>query len=104
MGELNNIYAISDCVILGGSFIETAGGHNPIEPAFFGCKLISGKVIFNQKSLFEAINDYYLIDRGSLAEYLHAIDTLKNASIKEKGTIEPIIDELKNIYKEREKE
>ena len=33
MGKLNNIYAISDVVILGGGFIKSAGGHNPIEPA-----------------------------------------------------------------------
>ena len=56
MGILNDIYAISDVVILGGAF-EKIGGHNPIEPAYFGCKLISGKNIFNQRSLFECINN-----------------------------------------------
>ena len=35
MGELINIYAISDIVILGGSFVPLVGGHNPIEPATF---------------------------------------------------------------------
>lgn len=34
MGMLNDIYAISDVVILGGAF-EKIGGHNPVEPAFF---------------------------------------------------------------------
>jgi len=97
MGELNNIYAISDVVILGGSFINTAGGHNPIEPAFFGCKLISGKVIFNQKSLFEAVNDFYLIEADELKLHLDKIPTLNNASIGEVGDIEPIIKCIANL-------
>ncbi len=92
MGELNNIYAISDVVILGGGFIKTAGGHNPIEPAFFGCKLISGKVIFNQKSLFECVENYNLIDESELKDYLDKIDTLEPSSIGQSGDITPIIE------------
>ena len=52
LGELNNLYSISSLVILGGSFLPNIGGHNPIEPAFFGVKLISGPYIFNQKIAF----------------------------------------------------
>jgi 3-deoxy-D-manno-octulosonic-acid transferase len=94
MGELNNIYAVSDVVILGGGFIKTAGGHNPIEPAFFGCKLISGKVIFNQKSLFECVENYYLCDNSELKDYLDKIDVLEKTSIGQSGDIQPIIDEI----------
>jgi len=97
MGELNNIYNISDVVILGGGFIKTAGGHNPIEPAFFNCKLISGDIIFNQKSLFECVNDYYLIKPEQLKSYLQDIKNLKQSSIGEKGDISKIIEELSNI-------
>jgi len=53
MGELNNIYAISDIAILGGAFREDVGGHNPLEPAHFGCKIITGKHFFHQKELFK---------------------------------------------------
>ncbi len=95
MGELNNIYAISDVVILGGGFIKTAGGHNPIEPAFFGCKLLSGKVIFNQKSLFECVENYNLIDERELKDYLDKIDTLENSSIGQSGDISPIIEMIR---------
>ena len=97
MGELNNIYAISDVVILGGGFIDSAGGHNPIEPAFFGCKLISGKTIFNQKALFECVNDANLIDNDDLDTMLKNIDKLKNTTLVEVGTIQPIIDEIEKI-------
>jgi len=95
MGQLNNIYAISDIVILGGSFISNAGGHNPIEPAYFGCTLISGKTIFNQKPLFECVNDYYLIDADELKNYLQKKDDLKKSSLQKIGSIEPIIQEIK---------
>ena len=97
MGELNNIYAISDVAILGGGFIKTAGGHNPIEPAFFGCKVISGKVIFNQKLLFECINDYYLVDNDKLDTMLKDIDNLKNSSLTQVGSVEPIINEIRKV-------
>ncbi len=95
MGELNNIYAISDVVILGGGFIKTAGGHNPIEPAFFKTKLISGNVIFNQKSLFDSVNNAYIIKQDELKKYLNDIDNLKQSSLGLKGDITLIIDELK---------
>ncbi len=91
MGELNNIYAISDVVILGGAFIETAGGHNPIEPAFFGCKLISGKTIFNQKALFECVENHYLIENDELKTYLNDIKNLKNTTLGQAGSVAPII-------------
>ena len=94
MGILNDIYAISDVVILGGAF-EKIGGHNPIEPAFFNCKIISGKNIFNQKSLFDCIKNYYLIDNDELGGYLNNIKNLEKPILTKAGSIEPIIKEIK---------
>lgn len=93
MGILNDIYAISDVVILGGAF-EKIGGHNPIEPAFFNCKIISGKNIFNQKSLFDCIKNYYLIENDELGDYLNNIRNLEKPILTKAGSIEPIIKEI----------
>jgi 3-deoxy-D-manno-octulosonic-acid transferase len=93
MGMLNDIYAISDVVVLGGAF-EKIGGHNPVEPAFFSCKIISGKNIFNQKSLFDCIKNYYLIDNDELRNYLNNIKNLDKAVLTKAGSIEPIIKEI----------
>lgn len=93
MGMLNDIFAISDVVILGGAF-EKIGGHNPVEPAYFGCKLISGKNIFNQKPLFECVSDYYLIENDDLEKYLDKIDDLKKPALTKAGSFEPIIKEI----------
>ncbi|HIP41871.1 MAG TPA: 3-deoxy-D-manno-octulosonic acid transferase, partial [Campylobacterales bacterium] len=54
LGELVNIYAISDVVILGGAFAKV-GGHNAAEAAQFGCKIISGEHYFNQRDIFNMI-------------------------------------------------
>lgn len=94
MGILNDIYSISDVVVLGGAF-ENIGGHNPIEPAYFGCKIISGKNIFNQNSLFECIENYYLVDDNELGTYLNNIENLKKPVLGKTGSLEPIIKEIK---------
>lgn len=96
MGVLVNIFAISDLVILGGAF-EKIGGHNPVEPAFFNCKLISGKQIFNQKSLFECVKNYYIIENEELKDYLDKIDELEEATLVQEGDIKPIIKELNEL-------
>ncbi len=96
LGELNNIYSISDVVILGGAFANI-GGHNPIEPAYFSCKLISGKRIFNQKSLFECVKNFKLIENDELRETLQNIENIEKSSLVQKGDIKPIIKELDGI-------
>ena len=88
LGDLINLYAISDIVVLGGAFIP-AGGHNPLEPAYFGCKLISGIHVFNQIPLFEMIEGYKLIESDLLESTLSTHELLPNSSIKERrGAVE----------------
>lgn len=94
IGMLNDIYSIGDITILGGAFANV-GGHNPIEPAYFGNIIISGKNIFNQKSLFECIKNYYLIEKNELKEYLEKSSTLLKPELTKKGSFEPIIKEIK---------
>ncbi|GAD19286.1 lipid IV(A) 3-deoxy-D-manno-octulosonic acid transferase [Helicobacter fennelliae] len=76
--ELNNFYAIGDVVILGGAFIK-AGGHNPIEPAYFHNKIISGTHIFNQHALFECIQGYTLTQ--NLTQTLLSFETIPKSQI-----------------------
>jgi len=94
MGELINIYAISDVVLLGGSFVKNIGGHNPLEPATFGCKVLSGKHIFNQKSLFPLVENIEMIEVEEIATTLLSA---KPTKIIADGDIEPIIKSIKNV-------
>jgi 3-deoxy-D-manno-octulosonic-acid transferase len=94
MGELINIFAISDAVILGGAF-EKIGGHNPIEPAYFNCSIISGEHIFNQKALFECVKNYTIIKNEEILDIMQNIKDIPKASLIKAGSIEPIIKEIK---------
>ncbi len=96
MGELNNIYAISDAVILGGAF-EKIGGHNPVEPAFFNCVLISGEHIFNQVPLFEAIENYTIVRNEELKNVMSKLENLEKSKLVNIGSVEPIIKEIHGI-------
>ncbi len=93
MGELVSLYAISDIVILGGSFVEGIGGHNPIEPAYFNCKIISGEYFFNQKPLYKTVDNILTCKAEKIAKNL---DNLKESKIKNRGDISPIIKEIKD--------
>ncbi len=90
MGELNNIYQVSDIAILGGGFAPI-GGHNPLEPIAFGCKLISGKHIFNQKELFSYVKDAQVIEEENLVSALEKALTMPAAHIDESVNLDEVI-------------
>ncbi|MEA1953542.1 MAG: lipid IV(A) 3-deoxy-D-manno-octulosonic acid transferase [Campylobacterota bacterium] len=96
LGELVNIYAISDIVILGGSF-EPIGGHNAAEAAQFGCKIISGKYYFNQKDIFDAIEGIAIVETSNLSRRLLQYGQLKRTKIVNKTDITPIIKSLESV-------
>jgi 3-deoxy-D-manno-octulosonic-acid transferase len=98
MGELINIYAISDVVLLAGAFEDNIGGHNPLEPAFFNCKIISGEHYFNQKSLFEVVDNILISSKEDLTNNLIEIEKdNKFSSIKNSVDIDKIINHISNI-------
>ncbi len=91
MGELNNIYAISDIAILGGAFREDVGGHNPLEPAYFGCKIITGKHFFHQKELFKYVHHVQYVESDEICKALTACRDLPSSRVEEKINLEPVI-------------
>lgn len=101
LGELVNIYAISDIVILCGSFEKNIGGHNPIEAAQFGCSIISGKYFFNQKPLFDIVDGIKIIDYNDLNEILNT--NLPKTTIKNFCDFETVLNEIKNLKVKNEK-
>jgi len=96
LGELVNIYTISDIVILGGAF-EPIGGHNAAEAAQFGCKIISGKHYFNQKDIFSAIEGIAVVEASNLSRRLSQYALLKPTSIKYTTDMSPIIESIKSV-------
>ncbi|WP_295420217.1 lipid IV(A) 3-deoxy-D-manno-octulosonic acid transferase [Sulfurovum sp.] len=96
LGELVNVYAISDIVILGGAF-EPIGGHNAAEAAQFGCKIISGPHYFNQKDIFEAVEGIAVVEASNLSRRLSQYAQLKSTNIRYKSDISPIIESLRDV-------
>lgn len=69
MGDLLDLYAISDVAFVGGSLIP-AGGHNPLEPAAFGKPVLFGPFM---DDFSEICQDMKAIDPGCL---VHDADEL----------------------------
>ena len=94
LGELVNIYAISDVIILGGAFAKV-GGHNAAEAAQFGCKIISGKHYFNQRDIFSMIEGIVTVNEAELSIALLEHQALKATKIIQRTDIEPILESIK---------
>ncbi len=96
MGELVSLYAISDIVILGGSFVEGIGGHNPIEPAYFENVIISGEYHFNQNELFKLVENIFTCKAEDINVLVNSKDKPKKSKIKNRGDLSPVLKEIKN--------
>jgi len=95
MGELNNIYAISDIAIVGGAFKEGIGGHNPLEPAHFGCKIITGKHFPDQKELYKYVHHVQYVERDEIHKALMASKDLPPSMVEETINLEIVINKIK---------
>jgi 3-deoxy-D-manno-octulosonic-acid transferase len=96
LGELVNMYAVSDIVILGGAF-EPIGGHNAAEAAQFGCKIISGKHYFNQVDIFAAVEGIAIVEASNLSRRLFQHGLLKPTKLKYRTDISPIVKSISSV-------
>lgn len=94
MGELNNIYAISDIAIVGGAFKEKVGGHNPLEPAYFGCKIITGTHFHDQRELYKYVHHVQYVQRDEIAKALENAKELPPSMVEEKIDLQPVIQKI----------
>jgi 3-deoxy-D-manno-octulosonic-acid transferase len=68
IGELAAIYALADVAFVGGSLVPR-GGHNVLEPAYFGKPIIVGPHTENFRDIirrFEQANAIVRVERGKL--------------------------------------
>jgi 3-deoxy-D-manno-octulosonic-acid transferase len=61
MGELGGVYSLADAVFIGGSLVPV-GGHNPLEPAFFGRAPVFGPHMEN----FQEMAAQFLAERAGV--------------------------------------
>lgn len=55
LGELGLWYRLASLALVGGSWVEGVGGHNPLEPARLGCPFVSGPHVANWKSAYAGL-------------------------------------------------
>ncbi len=97
IGMLIDIYAKSDIVILGGGFYDGIGGHNPVEPASFQNKIISGKYMFNQKELLKYISNIQIISKEEIYQALQKSEKLPYSEIVQDIDMKKNIDMILKI-------
>ncbi len=95
MGELNNIYAISDVAVLGGAFKSDVGGHNPLEPAHFGCKIITGEHAFMQQELFKYVKDVQVVKPSGIEKALEKAQQMPGSHVDEKIDLDTVIADIR---------
>ena len=52
LGELGALFIVADVVVMGGSFVDGIGGHNPLEPARLGRAIVTGPHAFNARDVY----------------------------------------------------
>ena len=69
IGELRAIYSLATVAVVGGSFLNPHGGHNPLEPAAFGKAIIFGP----QMSNFREIARLFLHEQAARLSTLESL-------------------------------
>ena len=72
MGELELYFALSDLIIMGGSFTDI-GGHNPLEAIALNKPVLTGKYYYNFKTIFEELfkaNGSFIIDENNITSQI----------------------------------
>lgn len=57
LGELGLFFTVADIILMGGSFLEDIGGHNPLEAARLGKCVITGPDISNWSGIYGDLLD-----------------------------------------------
>lgn len=77
LGELGGFYSLADVVVMGGSFVEGVGGHNPMEPARLGRPVVTGPHVENAAAiyadLFADVGAIEAADPQALARHVHGL-------------------------------
>ncbi|MDB5439244.1 MAG: 3-deoxy-D-manno-octulosonic acid transferase, partial [Caulobacteraceae bacterium] len=72
LGELGLFFRLADLAVIGGSFVDGIGGHNPLEPARLGKAALHGPFFSNWASVYASLGEGAVAcaDGASLASQL----------------------------------
>jgi 3-deoxy-D-manno-octulosonic-acid transferase len=81
LGEMGLFLRLADVVVMGGSFVEGVGGHNPLEAARVGAAIVTGPHVANAQAIYDEMR--------AEAAVLEAADAATLARILERLLQEP---------------
>ncbi|MBA3957160.1 MAG: 3-deoxy-D-manno-octulosonic acid transferase [Parachlamydiaceae bacterium] len=58
MGQLRKCYQLADVALVGGSYTDRVGGHNIIEPCWYGVPVLFGPHMYTQPELVALVKEY----------------------------------------------
>lgn len=58
MGQLRKCYQLADLALVGGSYTDKVGGHNIIEPCWYGVPVVFGPHMHSQPELVDLVGRY----------------------------------------------
>jgi 3-deoxy-D-manno-octulosonic-acid transferase len=58
MGLLRNCYQLATVALVAGSYTAKVGGHNVLEPSWYGVPVVFGPEMHSQPELVELVKDY----------------------------------------------
>jgi 3-deoxy-D-manno-octulosonic-acid transferase len=77
VGEMGLFYRLAAVAVMGGSFVDGIGGHNPLEPARLGVPVVTGPDVFNAAELygemFAEVAAIEAADGAALARHLKGL-------------------------------
>lgn len=87
IGELMTVYSFSDIAIVGGSLVPGIGGHNLLEPAYFGKPVVYGPYLTTYLGMAEMLEaEGGAIRAASVKELTEALRTLLSNELQMKRT------------------
>ncbi len=76
MGVMDECYAHSKAVIMGGSFVSHVGGHNIYEAARHGIPVIYGPFMHKQEALMNALKKHHIGNQTNLSGLMATLEAL----------------------------
>lgn len=90
MGQLRKCYQLADIAFVAGSFTDRVGGHNIIEPCWYGVPVLFGPHMRTQPELVSLVNEYHAGIQVDESEFVNTVIDLldhpeKRAALGEGG-------------------
>jgi 3-deoxy-D-manno-octulosonic-acid transferase len=82
MGLLRKCYQLADIAIVGGSYTSKIGGHNIMEPSWFGIPALFGPFMHQQPELVELVKEYGAGVQIKVEEIVPTVENLLKDSEK----------------------